>query len=65
MAKSEVKLLGAWPSPFVMRAQIALNIKAIDYEFLEPKSQLLFQSNPVYKALMRENRCAFRDYKGF
>jgi len=55
MAKSEVKLLGAWPSPFVMRAWIALNIKTVEYEFLqetlEPKSQLLLQSNPVYKKL--------------
>jgi glutathione S-transferase len=65
MAKSEVKLLGAWPSPFVMRARIALNIKAFEYEFLEPKNQLIFQFNPVYKALVRENCCAFRDNKGF
>ncbi|XP_020975911.1 pentatricopeptide repeat-containing protein At1g05670, mitochondrial [Arachis ipaensis] len=53
MTKSEVKLLGAWPSPFVMRARIALNIKSVSYEFLEetfqPKSQLLLDSNPVYK----------------
>ncbi|RYR63768.1 hypothetical protein Ahy_A04g021525 isoform C [Arachis hypogaea] len=51
--KSEVKLLGAWPSPFVMRARIALNIKSVSYEFLEetfqPKSPLLLDSNPVYK----------------
>jgi glutathione S-transferase len=55
MTKSEVKLLGAWPSPFVMRAQIALNIKAVEYEFvletLYPKSELLLQSNPVYKKI--------------
>jgi glutathione S-transferase len=55
MAKSEVKVLGAWPSPFVMRARIALNIKAVEYEFLEEtfgsKSQLLLQSNPVYKKI--------------
>ncbi|XP_057749002.1 glutathione S-transferase U17-like [Arachis stenosperma] len=63
MAKSEVKLLGAWPSPFVLRARIALNIKSVDYEFLEetfqPKSQLLLQSNPVYKkipVLIHENK---------
>ncbi|XP_054791663.1 glutathione S-transferase U17-like [Prosopis cineraria] len=49
----EVKLLGVWASPFVMRARIALNIKSVSYEFLEEnlgsKSQLLLQSNPVHK----------------
>ena len=55
MSNGEVKLLGAWPSPFVMRARIALNIKSVKYEFLEEKlgskSQLLVQSNPVYKKI--------------
>jgi len=55
MAKSDVKVLGAWPSPFVMRARIALYIKSVDYEFLEetlaPKSELLLQSNPVLKKI--------------
>ncbi|KAI3858941.1 hypothetical protein MKW98_028674 [Papaver atlanticum] len=52
----EVKILGgwpAWPSPFVMRARVALNIKSVKYEFLEQpygtKSELLLKSNPVYK----------------
>jgi hypothetical protein len=53
MAKSEVKLLGSWASPYVMRPRIALNIKAVEYDFLEEtfgsKSQLLLQSNPVHK----------------
>ncbi|KAL6350520.1 hypothetical protein AAG906_019167 [Vitis piasezkii] len=53
MATSDVKLLGAWPSPFALRVHIALNIKSIDYECLEEnllaKSQLLLQSNPVHK----------------
>lgn len=53
--KSEVKLLGAWPSPFVMRVRIALNIKSVEYEFheerLEAKSTLLVQSNPIYKKI--------------
>ncbi|XP_043704136.1 glutathione S-transferase U17-like [Telopea speciosissima] len=55
MAEDNVKLLGAWPSPFVMRARIALNIKSVTYEFLQEmfgsKSQLLLQSNPVYKKI--------------
>ena len=55
MAKSEIKVVGAWPSPFVMRARIALNIKSVDYEFLQEKlgskSQLLLESNPVYKKI--------------
>lgn len=55
MAKSDVKVLGAWPSPFVMRPRIALNLKSVEYEFLEEtvgsKSQLLLQSNPVYKKI--------------
>ncbi|XP_061365224.1 pentatricopeptide repeat-containing protein At1g05670, mitochondrial [Gastrolobium bilobum] len=53
MTKSEVKLLGTWASPLALRARIALNIKAVEYEFLEEnmesKSELLLQSNPVHK----------------
>ncbi len=56
MAKSDVKLLGAWTSPYVMRAQIVLNIKSVNHEFLEQifgsKSQLLHQSNPVHKKIV-------------
>ncbi|KAK7362092.1 hypothetical protein VNO77_04192 [Canavalia gladiata] len=55
MMKSDVKLLGAWPSPFVLRVRIALNIKSVEYEFLEEKleskSQLLLQSNPIYQKI--------------
>ncbi|KAF6141335.1 hypothetical protein GIB67_008512 [Kingdonia uniflora] len=60
MTESDVKILGEWPSPFVMRAQIALNIKSVGYEFLEEKfleeklrlkSDLLIKSNPVYKKI--------------
>ena len=53
--KSSVKLLGAPPSPFVNRVQIALNLKSIDYEYLEEtfgtKSELLVKSNPVHKKM--------------
>ncbi|XP_065860913.1 glutathione S-transferase U17-like [Euphorbia lathyris] len=61
MAKSEgegegdVKLIGAWASPFVMRPRIALNIKSVHYEFLQEtfgsKTPLLLQSNPVHKKI--------------
>ncbi|MED6110241.1 glutathione s-transferase [Stylosanthes scabra] len=50
-----VKLLGAWPSPFVIRARIALNIKSVEYEFIEEtfgkRSELLLKSNPVNKQI--------------
>ncbi|KAG5565444.1 hypothetical protein RHGRI_001360 [Rhododendron griersonianum] len=55
MAMSDVKLLGAWPSPFVNRVQIALNLKSVDYELIEEnfgtKSELLVKSNPVHKKI--------------
>lgn len=51
----DVKVLGAWPSPFVMRPRIALHLKSIDYEFvvetMQPKSELLLKSNPVHKKI--------------
>ncbi|KAG5521099.1 hypothetical protein RHGRI_033605 [Rhododendron griersonianum] len=56
MAPSDdVKLLGAAPSAYVNRVQIALNLKHVDYEFLEQtfgsKSELLLKSNPVHKKI--------------
>ncbi|CAJ1939964.1 unnamed protein product [Sphenostylis stenocarpa] len=53
--KSDVKLLGAWPSPYVLRVRIALNMKSVDYEFHEErfpdKSPLLLKSNPIHKKI--------------
>ncbi|KAL9240894.1 hypothetical protein vseg_015063 [Gypsophila vaccaria] len=52
---SEVKVLGAWFSPFAMRPIIALNLKCVQYDFIEetlnPKSELLLNSNPVHKKI--------------
>ncbi|XP_073101745.1 glutathione S-transferase U17-like [Elaeis guineensis] len=51
----EVKLLGFWASPFVMRVSIALNLKSVGYERLDEvlgsKSEVLLKSNPVYKRI--------------
>ncbi|GMN27754.1 hypothetical protein TIFTF001_049396 [Ficus carica] len=51
--KSDVTLIGAWQSPFVLRAQIALNVKNLQYVFHEEKfgtkSELFLKSNPVHK----------------
>ncbi|XP_031489362.1 glutathione S-transferase U17-like [Nymphaea colorata] len=52
--QGEVKLIGMWASPFVLRVKVALNMKGIPYELLEEqlpfsKSQLLLDSNPVHK----------------
>ncbi|CAL0313146.1 unnamed protein product [Lupinus luteus] len=51
----DVKLIGAWASPFVWRVKVALNLKSVNFESIEetfaPKSQLLLESNPVYKKI--------------
>ncbi|KAI3729108.1 hypothetical protein L6452_17757 [Arctium lappa] len=56
MAKrGEIKLLGTAASPYVNRVQFVLNLKSIEYEFIEEnlacKSELLLTSNPVYKKI--------------
>ncbi|KAL6641353.1 hypothetical protein ACP70R_019534 [Stipagrostis hirtigluma subsp. patula] len=50
----ELKLLGMWASPFVLRARLALSFKGLSYEYVEEeifgnKSELLLKSNPVHK----------------
>jgi len=50
----ELKLLGAWASPFVLRVKLALSFKGLSYENVEEdhtagKSELLLKSNPVHK----------------
>ncbi|OVA11493.1 Glutathione S-transferase [Macleaya cordata] len=51
----EVVLLDFWPSPFGMRARIALAEKGIKYEYKEEsirdKSPLLLKMNPVHKMI--------------
>ena len=49
----ELKLLGMWASPFVLRVKLALSFKGLSYEYVEVdlknKSGLLLASNPVHK----------------
>ncbi|KAL3631102.1 hypothetical protein CASFOL_024086 [Castilleja foliolosa] len=58
MAKKDgVQMLGSWASPYSNRVQMALNLKSIDYEFIEEKfytnkkSDLLLKANPVHKQI--------------
>ncbi|CAL4915221.1 unnamed protein product [Urochloa decumbens] len=51
----ELKLLGMWASPYVIRVKLALGFKGLSYEDVEEedvftgKSELLLKSNPVHK----------------
>ncbi|CAK8541774.1 unnamed protein product [Lathyrus sativus] len=51
--QEEVKLFGMRGSPFVTRVDIALNLKGIEYEYVQEKlgnfSETLIKYNPVYK----------------
>ncbi|KAJ4777301.1 Glutathione S-transferase family protein [Rhynchospora pubera] len=53
MAEDELKLLGMWASPFVIRVRMMLEEKGLSYEYIEQdlfnKSELLLKHNPIHK----------------
>ncbi|KAJ4784097.1 Glutathione S-transferase [Rhynchospora pubera] len=53
MTEGELKLLGRWSSPFVIRVKMMLEQKGLSYVYIEQdllnKSELLLKHNPIYK----------------
>nr|CAB3473959.1 unnamed protein product [Digitaria exilis] len=49
----ELRLLGTWSSPWVIRVRVALGLKGLSYDYIEEdlanKSDLLLRSNPVHE----------------